>query len=200
MNDAIRLRTGRAVLLVVASPLLRQAVARVVDDAPPRLVVEVADLESPPPGETVTLTIGPRTNRYVSRARLVEVQGTTWSLERTTSWLPFEARRSVRFPIRGVAAVEYDGRTVPAKPLDISEGGCALAVEADAVPPLGSALDVTLHCAGYSSRVPCVLVGRSPGPSDSTRLHLRFDDLSPLQRAFVRAVVASAAIERWGVV
>lgn len=191
VSDGIRLPRGAAVLLVVPEPCA-QAVTRVLDDEPPQLAVEAPPLECRTE-DIVTLMFGPRTARYACRASVAEISAARWVLHRRTPWVRFDARRSARFPVRGTAQVAFEGRTVTAQPLDISEGGCAVAVPPEAAPAPGSRIDVGLQLFGYAAHVRCNVVGTSPGPDGSVRLHLQFEDLAPHQRAFVRAVVAAAA-------
>ncbi len=191
VSDGIRLPRGAFVLLVVPEPCA-QAVTRVLDDNPPRLAVEAPPLECRP-HETVTLMFGPPTARYACRATVAELSAERWLVERRTPWVRFDARRSARFPVRGTAQVAFQGRTMTARPLDISEGGCAVAVPPEAAPAPGSSIDVGLQLFGYAAHVRCNVVGTSPGPDGSVRLHLQFEDLAPHQRAFVRAAVAAAA-------
>lgn len=191
-----RLSEGRAVLLV-APMRSGQAVTRVLREDPPRIVVEAPSFEVPANAQLMLMT-GPRTNRWVARARVLGCSPNGWELERTTAWVPFDARRNRRFPIRGSAQVTFAGRTLPARPIDISEGGCALAVALppEDAPTTGSKVDAFLQYAGYGSHLPCVVVATSTEPGGSVRLHLSFGELANHQRAFVRAVVATAASER----
>lgn len=178
-------------LVVVPNPCA-QAVTRVLADDPPRLAVEAPPIRCTP-RDVVTLMFGPRTARFASRAQVVELAADRWLLQRVTPWVRFDARRSARYPVRGTAQVNVGGHTVPAQPLDISEGGCAVAIAPEAAPEPGAAVDVGLQLVGYAAHVRCTVVGISPGPDGSVRLHLRFEELAPHQRAFVRAVVAAAA-------
>ncbi|GBD22377.1 hypothetical protein HRbin29_00007 [bacterium HR29] len=193
MSERIRLPPGAAVLLVLPDPTA-QAVARVLEDDPPRLAIEAPPLDCRPQ-ETVTLMFGPRTGRYACRATVAETSTARWVLHRRTPWVRFDARRSARFPVRGTAQVVCEGRTVAARPLDISEGGCAVAVGPEAAPAPGKSIDLALQLFGYAAHLRCTVVGTSPGPDGSVCLHLHFENLAPHQRAFVRAVVAAAAEE-----
>lgn len=193
--EPTRLSKGSVVLLVTSVPS-GQAVTRVLREDPPRIVVEAPPFDVPANAK-LTLVTGPRTNRWVARARILGRDPDRWELERTTSWVPFDSRRSRRFPVRGSAQVTFAGRTVPAKPIDISEGGCAVAVALppDDAPTTGSEVDVFLQYAGYGSHLPCVVVATSTEPGGAVRLHLSFAELANHQRAFVGAVLAAAASE-----
>jgi hypothetical protein len=72
--------------------------------------------------------------------------------------------------------------------MDVSMGGMAVTVETR---PGGKALQVVLTANGYSATLPCETVGASES-DDVTLLHLRFEELTASQRAFVRQLVASA--------
>lgn len=190
MSDDVRLPKGAPILVVVAEPIA-QAIARVISDEPPVLLIEAPPVEFKP-GGTVTLVFGPRTARFAARARLAERHETSWGIERISPWVRFDGRQSVRYPVSGTAYLTHGGWTVVARTVDISDGGCGLAVAMEEAPDVGSRVRVAWQAFGYAAHLPCIVVGTSPGPEGWVRLHLRFDELAPHQRAFVRTVISAS--------
>lgn len=146
VSESVRLPSGAAVLVLVAEPFA-QALTRVVSDEPPFLAVDAPSLRCPASG-VVTLVFGPRTARFAARARLVEKRKGAWVFERISPWVRFDGRKSARYPVRGMAQVTHAGQTTAARPVDISESGCGLAVPVGHAPDVGSPVTVAFQLFG----------------------------------------------------
>ena len=193
MSEGKAVPPGAAVLVLVAKPAPAQAIARVRESEPSRLVLQPPEDVPAAPGSEVGLVVGPRTERYVARAVLREASPDHWLVELRSRWQRFDARRNARFPASGGVRFVFDDVHREGELLNVSGGGCAFRVPAGAEPPPGAGLVLELTSGEFSSHVPGRVVGLSPLGDGEVRVHVRFGELRPHQQAFVRSVVTRSA-------
>lgn len=109
-------------------------------------------------------------------------------------WKPLDLRKDKRFQadmqveVRSVLGTSRQmGRLV-----DISMGGLAIAVDSR---PGGNQVEARLYSGGYSAQVVCDIV-RTTQSGATTILHLRFNDLTAPQAAFIRQLIAFLMTEQ----
>jgi hypothetical protein len=141
-------------------------------------------------GKPVLLITGVLGSRQVARGTWAGTRDGISVFKLVSAFRPFDARKDGRVPlqIRGEVRSVLGGSRQPCNIMDVSMGGMAVTVETR---PGGKALQVVLTANGYSATLPCETVGASES-DDETLLHLRFEELTASQRAFVRQLVASA--------
>jgi hypothetical protein len=142
------------------------------------------------PGKALLLITGVIGSRHVARGTWAGTRDGVSVFKLASAFRPFDARKDGRVPlqIRGEVRSVLGGSRQPCTILDVSAGGMAVTV---ASRPGGKSLQVVLTANGYSATLPCETVGASE-TDDETLLHLRFEELTASQRAFVRQLVASA--------
>jgi hypothetical protein len=183
---AVELRPGSPVVLVErngATSAMREATF--VSGRGSAVAVRLNDDCPFAPGATVLLVTGPMGNRWVTSARIAAVRGGALALHLGQ----FDPRSNPRYPtelrceVRSVLGGSRQQGTV----LDVSLGGLCVAVPAK---PGGREVEIQVDSGGFAARLPCELMGtRADG--ERTLLNLRFRELTPVQLAFVRNLVAS---------
>lgn len=142
--------------------------------------------------EVVCITAG--RPRFTVRARFLASQGAVCGFQLLSPWRILEVRENERHRVSLAAEVRSVlGTSRQAGELiDISTGGAAVVVPSR---PGGRQLEVSLSAGGYAATLPCELAGAEE-QAESVLLHLKFEQLSPAQRAFVRGVIAAAQATR----
>lgn len=151
-----------------------------------------ARISSPPQWDATAellLIAGTPGKRWVASGKFVATQGEVVGFTLAASWQPFDIRKDPRV----AADLQAEVRSVlgqskqPGRLIDISAGGMAVSV---ASKPGGSALEVGIWANGYAAQLPCEVISTSQ-TEGGVVLHLKFQQLSAPQQAFVRQVVST---------
>ena len=142
--------------------------------------------------EVVCITAG--RPRFTVRARFLAAQGAVCGFQLLSPWRILDVRENERHRVSLAAEVRSVlGTSRQAGELiDISAGGAAVVVPSR---PGGRQLEVSLTAGGYAATLPCELAGAEER-AESVILHLKFEGLSPAQRAFVRGLIAAVQATR----
>lgn len=130
-------------------------------------------------------------HRHSAAAAVVARNGEVVGFRLTSGWRALDSRSAQRFPTDFQAEVRsvLGGSRQPGRVVDVSAGGAAVAVDTR---PGGSAIELAIWVNGYGASLQCEMVGASKS-GDETILHLRFKDLPPPHRAFVRQLITDLA-------
>lgn len=147
------------------------------------------DVSFPEYDELLLITGSPGA-RFIATARFAASEGQIVAFTLLGPWKQLDLRKHARrildlnVEVRSVLGQSrQDGQV-----LDISMGGMAVKVQSK---PGGNTVEVAMMSGGFTSHLRCDVVSSRAEPS-GVILHLRFQQLTPPQLAFVRQLVAAA--------
>ncbi len=140
------------------------------------------------PDAVYLLIAGVSGSRRVAPAAYFAHKNSAVAFKLRGPWKPLDLRKDKRFQ----ADMQVEVRSVlgssrqAGRLVDISMGGLAIAVDTR---PGGNQVEARLWSGGYSAQVVCDIVRTTPsGPA--TILHLRFNELTAPQAAFIRQLIS----------
>ena len=175
------------VVVDAASKPPKQSVGAVVTSRELLIAARFPDGTSFAEGRSFLLINGQLGSRTVARGHWVRSEGSVAVFRLEAAFAPFDARKAARIPTNLLIEVRsaIGGSRQPGTMVDVSQGGMAVVVDAK---PGGKSIFVVLAADGYSATLPCETVGaREQG--EQTLLHLRYEELTASQTAFVRHLV-----------
>jgi hypothetical protein len=127
-------------------------------------------------------------SRFSAPANYVARNGDVAAFKLTSRWKPLDLRRDPRFATDLKAEVRsaLGNSRQMGRIIDISAGGAAVAVDTR---PGGSQVEIGIASNGYAARFLADVLHTNEVGSE-TILHLRFRDMTPPHRAFIRQLVA----------